>query len=109
MKTEPHIVWKGIEASPALDERIRKELGELDHTYDRITSCRVVVEKPHKSHRHGGHFQVKIELNVPGKVLSVTRDPAEHDNAEDPYASVNEAFWTMRRQLEDYIRVRRGA
>jgi ribosome-associated translation inhibitor RaiA len=108
MKTEPHIVWKNIEASPALDERIRKELEELDKAYDRITSCRVVVEKPHKHQRHGAHFQVKIEVSVPGKTLNVTRDPDEHENAQDPYASVNEAFWTMRRQIEDYIRVRRG-
>lgn len=108
MKNEPHIVWKGLTPSPALDERIRKELAELDKTYRRITACRVVLETPHKHRRHGRHFAVKIELSVPGKVLNVTRDPDEQTTSSDPYAAVNDAFWAMRRQLEDYIRVRRG-
>jgi hypothetical protein len=51
---------------------------------------------------------VKVELGVPGKLLTVARDPAENSNAEDPYAAVNEAFATMRRQLVEYVHVLRG-
>jgi ribosome-associated translation inhibitor RaiA len=108
MKSEPHIVWKGMEASPALEERIRHELAGLDKTYRRITACRVVIEQPHRHQRHGRHFAVKIEASVPGRTLNVTRDPAAHERSTDPYAAVNEAFWSMRRQLEDYIRIRRA-
>jgi ribosome-associated translation inhibitor RaiA len=108
MKSEPHIVWKGMTASPALEERIRHELAELDTTYRRITACRVVIAQPHKHQRHGGHFSVKIELSVPGTTLNVSRDPPGHERSADPYAAVNEAFWTMRRQLEDYLRIRRA-
>ena len=34
--------------------------------------------------------------------------PSEHDSAQDPYAAVNDAFASMRRQLVDYVQVRRG-
>jgi len=108
MNTEPHIVWKGLAPSEALDLRILHELGLLDKIEPRITACRVVIEQPHRHHRHGRHFQVKVEVSVPGRVLVVARDPDEHASAEDAHAAVNEAFWAMRRQLEDQVRLRRG-
>ena len=108
MKIAPHLVWKGMTASAALEERIHEELAQLDGLYPWIIASRVVLEQPHRHHRHGRHFQVKLELTVPGKMLTVARDPVEHRNSEDAWASVSEAFATMRRQLEDYARVRRG-
>lgn len=36
------------------------------------------------------------------------RDPAEHENYEDAYAAVNEAFTMLRRQLREFVRVKRG-
>jgi ribosomal subunit interface protein len=109
MQTQAHVVWKNLEASPALSDRIDHEVRELGHFFRRITACRVVIEVPHHHHQRGRHFHVKIEVSVPGRVLAVTRDPANHAASEDAYAAVSEAFSSMRRQLEDYIRVRRHA
>ncbi len=107
MKVPAQIHHRGFTASAALDERINDELGKLDHFYDRITACRVVVEKPHR-HRHGEHFVVKLECTVPGKVLVVDREPAEGNySREDPYLAVNEAFDELRRQLHDYVKLLR--
>lgn len=108
MKTTPHIVFHGVDSSPALTERIHQQIAQLDGQYDRITACRVVIEKPHHHHRHGNHFGVKIELTVPGQVLAVTHDPPEHTAATDAYAAVNDAFATMERQLDTYQRKQRG-
>lgn len=108
MKSQPHIVYRGFGPSSALTARVNEEIAELEHLWDRITGCHVSLELPHRHQRHGKHFVVKIELFVPGKVLTVGRDPAEHDKAEDAYAAVNEAFATMRRQLREYVRVKRG-
>ena len=107
MNGKTQIVWRGTTASDALEARIRDEVAALDDTCPQITAARVVVEVPTR-HRHGGHFVVKIELTVPGKVLTVTRDAEGNTNAEDAYAAVGEAFATARRQLEDYVDVRRG-
>lgn len=104
----PRIVWKDVEPTQALSERIGHGIDELERSYARITACRVAIEAPHRHHRHGHHYQVKIEVSVPGRVLAVTRSPAEHTAAEDAYAAVNEAFGQMRRQLDDYSRVQRG-
>jgi cold shock CspA family protein/ribosome-associated translation inhibitor RaiA len=108
MITEPHIVWKDLEPSDALERLIYANLEELSELYPNIVAARVAIERPHRHHRHGAHFVVKIELSVPGRMLTATRDPDLHKNYEDAYASVNEAFGTIRRQLEDYVRVRRG-
>jgi ribosome-associated translation inhibitor RaiA len=107
VKNEPRIVWRGCEPSPALEERIERELQHLDKTWRRITSVRVAIEQPHRHHRHGSHYVIKIEVSAPGRVLAVTGDSAANANAEDAYAAVNDAFATMQRQLEDYVHIRR--
>jgi ribosome-associated translation inhibitor RaiA len=109
MTTSPRIVWKGVEPSAALAQRIARGIDELDRTYRRITACRVAIEAPHQHQRHGKHYQVKIELVVPGRVLTVSRDPAAHSAAADAYSAVNEAFSEMRRQLADFVRTERDA
>lgn len=108
MNSEPHIVYRGFGPSEALHARIVEELNELAHLSDRIVSCRVVLELPHRHKRHGKHFLVKVELFVPGKVLTIDRDPPAHDNFEDAYAALHETFGKARRVLLDYTRVRRG-
>ena len=108
MRIQPHVVYRGFGPSAALTARIDEEIAEVERIWDRITSCRVALELPHRHKRHGKHFQVKIELVVPGKVLTVGRDPADHENFEDAYAAVNEAFTTLRRQLREFVRVKRG-
>lgn len=107
MAESTQIVWRGTPSSEALEARIREELSALDSSFEQITAARVVVEAPRKN-RHGGHFVVKIELSVPGRVITASRDPVEGSNAEDPYAAVNEAFANVRRQLVEYVQVRRG-
>lgn len=106
MNTLPSIVWKGMQPSPALEERVREHLAELHRAWPQIIAARVALEQPHRHKRHGNHFQVKIELTVPGRVLCVTRDPAEHANFEDPHAAVGEAFETATRQLRDWSEIR---
>jgi hypothetical protein len=109
MTSEPHIVYRGFGPSEALRVRILEALDELAHLSDRIVSCRVVLELPHRHKRHGRHFLVKVELFLPGKVLTVDRDPPAHENFEDAQAALNETFTKARRQLLDYMAARRGA
>lgn len=108
MNGKTQIVWRGTPSSEALEARIRDEVAALEDTGAELIAARVVVEAPPRSHRHGGHFQIKVELTVPGKVINITRDPPANANAEDAYAAVNDAFAAARRQLVDYVQVRRG-
>jgi cold shock CspA family protein/ribosome-associated translation inhibitor RaiA len=82
---------------------IRRKAAKLDTYYDNILGCKVVVEAPVHHHHKGGPFKVRIELVVPGNDLIVN-----HKGDEELLVAIREAFRAMRRQLEDYVRQRRG-
>jgi ribosomal subunit interface protein len=101
------VTFRNIDASPAVEAAIRERARELDKFFDRIVSCRVVIEAPNRR-RHGDLFHVRVDLKVPGKEIVVKRDPAEHHAHEDIYVAVRDCFDAVRRQLEDHVRRRRG-
>src|SRR6516164_3842933 len=67
--------FRNTDASPAVAAQVQEEADKLDKYFCRITSCRVIVEAPHRHHRHGEPFHIRIELGVPGKELVVTHEP----------------------------------
>jgi ribosomal subunit interface protein len=84
-------------------ERIEQKVAKLNTYYERITACRVVVEVPHQHKNKGIEYNVRIELDVPGRRLVVRRKPDADLNA-----AIRDAFDAARRQLEDYAREQRG-
>jgi ribosomal subunit interface protein len=102
------IVFHNLDPSPAIEAAIRERAEKLDQFYDRIMNCRVTVEAPHKHHRHGRLYSVRVEVTVPDQVLLATREPDQAHAHEDVYVSIRDAFDATRRQLEDYARQRRG-
>ncbi len=110
MQVPLRISYHHCEPSEALNALIREKALELERFYPRITSCRVVVERPGYHHRQGkgAHFRVRIEVSVPGELLVVGRDPEPRKEHEDGFLSVNESFHAMRRQLQDFVRRHRG-
>jgi ribosomal subunit interface protein len=89
--------------SEALEAHIRDKVQKLDLFFAHITSCRVMVEMPHKHQHQGKQFNVRIELDVPGNEIVVNRD-----HHEDVYVALRDAFDAAKRQLEDYVhRLRR--
>ena len=109
MRIPMEITFRHMEPSPALEERIRAKAEKLDHFYQHVMACHVVVEAPHE-HRHQGNlFHVRIDLTVPGGELLVSRGHHHQSHAhEDVYVALRDAFDTARRQLEEYSRQQRG-
>ena len=109
--------FRNMHASEAVAARVREEADKLDKYFDRITSCRVMVEAPHRHHRRGDSYHIRIELGVPGKELVVAHEPTlkNEDQREwhkqlevegphkDVYVAIRDAFKAMRRQLKDYV------
>ena len=109
--------FRNIDTSAAVVARVQEEADKLDTYFDRITSCRVMVEAPHRHHRRGGPFHVRIEVGVPGKELVVTHERTLKDEEQgkwhkhlevegahkDVYVAIRDAFKAMRRQLQDYV------
>ena len=104
MQIPLQISLRGIKHSDALHEAIREKAEKLERFYDRISSCRVVLELEAKHHQgQGKQITVRIDLKVPGDEIAITR---EHD--EDVHVALRDAFDAARRRLEDYARVQRG-
>lgn len=103
MQIPLQISLHGIEHSDALYNAIRDRAAKLDRYYDRIMSCRVVLELGGRRKLHGMQFAVRVDLKVPGGEIAVTK---EHD--EDVQVALRDAFDAARRQLEDYARAQRG-
>jgi ribosome-associated translation inhibitor RaiA len=107
MEMPLELVFKDIASSPALEEIIRDKVAKLERFHDRITGCRVTIEAPHRHHQKGKQYHVHIRLIVPGTVLTVSHDAGDKGH-DDPNVAVRDAFDAMRRQLENYMQVRRG-
>ena len=116
--------FRNMPPSPAVASRVEAEARKLRRYYDRITSCRVVIVAPHRHHRLGRQYVVRVELGVPRRRLVVSHPPAagirlagvahpgkqlESDAYQkDVYVVIRDAFDAMRRRLEDYARRMRG-
>ena len=69
------ITFRDMAPSPAIEANIREKAAKLDSLYDRIMSCRVIVEAPHRHHHKGKTYEVRIDLTVPGGELVINRAP----------------------------------
>jgi ribosome-associated translation inhibitor RaiA len=97
------ITLHGVLRSPALERDIRSRVEKLRQFYPAITSCRVVIERPHKRHHRGGQFVLRLRLAVPRADFAVN-----HDHSEDVHVAIRDAFDAARRKLEDHVRARGG-
>jgi putative sigma-54 modulation protein len=112
MQIPLQITFHGVDHSDAVETRIREKVAKLEHLFDRITSCRVVIEQHHKNtsnlHHKGEPFHIRLALTVPGDELVVKRDPKDSHVNEDIYVALREAFASMERQLKEYVDRSRG-
>lgn len=108
MQKPIEIAFRDVERSPALEAAIRERAEKLENFCDEIIGCRIVIESPHKHHRKGNLYHLRIDVTVPDDEIVVKRSPDEQHSHEDPYVAVRDAFDSARRQLEDYARKRRG-
>ena len=104
MQIPVDITFKDIERSEAVEARIRDWVEKLERTFDRIVRCEVVVDDPHKHHRKGNQFDVRVRLTVPGQEIVSSHHQGDNGAHEDVYVAVRDAFLATKRQLEDYVR-----
>ena len=107
MQIPLQVTFRNIEHSAAVEAKIRERVDALEQFHDRIISCRVMVEAP-KRRRKGDLYHIRVDLKVPGREIVVKRDPPEHHAHEDVNVAIRDCFDSVRRQLEDVGRQRRG-
>lgn len=103
MQVPLQVTLKDMPQSEAVESRIRDKAEKLGRFYDRIISCRVVVETPQRHQHQGKLYSVCIDLTVPGAELVANRA-----QDEDVYVAIRDAFVAITRQLEDFVRRQRG-
>lgn len=126
MQLPVQITFRNMETSLAVETRIRQEVDKLETFYDRITSCRVVVDTPRLHLQRGKIFNIRIDLTVPGGEIVVRHEPSLHRAAKhteverakksleiegaykDIYVAIRDAFKSARRQLQDFAHRQSG-
>jgi ribosomal subunit interface protein len=105
---QTQITWRDVEQSDAIEADIRDKIHKLEQFYGKIISCKVAVETSNRRHHKGNLYRIHIVLEVPEREIAVTRDSPEHHAHEDIYVAIRDSFDAARRQLQDYVRKRRG-
>ena len=108
MQTQPQVAFDDL----PIDERVRDaaldHVAALERLSDRITGCHVVIAQPHRHHRQGRLYSVRVDMVVPGGEIVVNREhPLDHAH-EDVYVALRDAFEAAERRLEDHVRTLRG-
>ena len=88
------ITLHNIRRSPALSARIRELSERLENHNPEILNIRVAVSHETGRPKKGGPFSVTVRVRVPGHELV-----ASHEDDEDIYVAVREAFLAMRHQV----------
>jgi cold shock CspA family protein/ribosome-associated translation inhibitor RaiA len=124
--TQPlQISFRNMDASEAVEARIREEVAKLERFYDHIMGCRVIVEIPRKHLHQGKVYHIRIDLTVPGAELVINHEPTLHGASrqielerttkalevegayKDIHVAIRDAFKAARRRVQDYARRRR--
>ncbi len=108
MQLPVQITFRNMKPSAAVEDAVRERVAGLEKWFDRIVSCRVMIESPHRHHQKGRHFRVRIDLGVPGRELVVGREPAARAAHADFQVALRDAFKAARRALQDHARRMRG-
>ncbi|MGE0598579.1 MAG: BCAM0308 family protein [Dehalococcoidia bacterium] len=97
------VMTRDIHLTPDLQSYLDERIARLPEFYDRIISSRVIVGGETRHHREGGPFSVHIHIDVPQRVISVTRQ-----KRANLHVAIREAFDAAQRQLQDLARKQRG-
>lgn len=94
MQTPLELVSRDFKLPRGLRAVIERRVAKLDALAPRLTSCHVAVERPHGRGRTGLLYQVRLDLRLPGRDVSVTRR-----SGETPLEAVQAAFDAAERRL----------
>ncbi len=108
MQIPLQITFHDLPPSDAIEAQIRQKVKKLNRFYDRIISCRVVVEAPHRHHHQGNIYHVRIDLTVPQGELVINRNSSRNHAHEDLYVAIRDAFAAAQRRLKSYAAVQRN-
>jgi cold shock CspA family protein len=109
MQTDPQVSFDDLPVDDAVRAAALEHVAHLERFSDRITGCHVVIAQPHRRHRAGRLYSVRVDLVLPGGEVVVNRDHHLDHAHEDVFVALRDSFDAARRRLEDHVRRMRGA
>jgi ribosome-associated translation inhibitor RaiA len=109
MQTQPQVSFDDLPIDEAVRDAALDHIDQLERLSSRITGCHVVIAQPHRHHREGRHYSVRVDLVVPGSEIVVNRDHHRDHAHEDVFVALRDSFLIARRRLEDHVRRHQGA
>ncbi len=103
MQLPLQIASRDLTLSEAEERLIREAAEKLNQFWGHITSCRVMVEVPHRRGQTGRRYNVRIDLGAPGGDIVIRRKPEE-----SLMTAVQSAFQAAQRRVQDRVRRVRG-
>ncbi|WP_020648785.1 HPF/RaiA family ribosome-associated protein [Solimonas variicoloris] len=98
------IEFRHLDATPALEDLIRKQFARIEKRHADALRGNVVVDIPQHRQRTGKPVTVGIHVTHPGGVV----DTHHEGTQEDAYVTIREAFDIALRQLDSDAQIRRG-
>ena len=108
MMGSPEIRFRDFQPGDDLVASVKDDAEKLAKFFDRIQSCRVTVDAPHRHQHKGKRYHVHIHIAVPDETIDVDREAEEDATHSHVHAALRDAFDAARRQLQDYAARRRG-
>jgi ribosomal subunit interface protein len=102
MQVPVEIHFVNLDRSDAVESVVRQRVEKLERFYDGITSCIVMIDAPHRQHRKGNAYDVRIEARVPGTELVVANKPGDVNAHHDLHIAVRDAFDAMERMVRKW-------
>ncbi|MFY9821406.1 MAG: HPF/RaiA family ribosome-associated protein [Thermoanaerobaculia bacterium] len=103
MQIPMEVSTRDVTLSPQIEAELRKRADKLERHYNRVTSCRIALERPTGNHHHdGGPYRVRVDVTVPGTELVADKQ------GEEIFIAIRDAFDAAERQVEAFVDRRRG-
>lgn len=102
MQVPPEISYRNMESTAELDALVQEHIDRLEQIYDRITSCKVVVEAPPETARASEPYHARLYISVPQHDVVVDRDPGDPEaHQKDVQLAIRDSFQAAERQLKE--------
>ena len=101
MNAPVEVHFHGIQRSEAIEQRVRDKVAKLEKHFERMTSCRVVLEATQRTALKPKVYCIKIEIGVPRqRPIVVCHERVGSHASEELTMALRDAFETALRKIE---------
>lgn len=101
MNAPVEVHFHGIQRSEAIEQRVRDKVAKLEKHFERMTSCRVVLEATQRTALKPKVYCIKIEIGVPRqRPIVVCHERVGSHASEELTMALRDAFDAALRKVD---------